>query len=168
MRAIPTAVPGLTLRHAAADDAARVLAFVRKLADYERLAHEVQAGEADFRAALSGARPLLEAVFAEEQGRALGFALFFPTFSTFAGKPGLYLEDLYVEPEARGRGCGRALLAYLGRLAVERGCTHVEWSVLDWNEPALAFYRGLGAQPVQDWTLYRLKGEALERLVRGE
>jgi GNAT superfamily N-acetyltransferase len=103
-------------------------------------------------------------VIAEAEGEAAGFALFFHNYSTFLGRPGIYLEDLYVRPELRGRGVGRALLAHLARLAVERGCGRLEWWVLDWNEPAIRFYRALGAEPMDDWTVFRVSGDALERL----
>jgi GNAT superfamily N-acetyltransferase len=164
MTAPPTAPPRFTIRPAQPADAALVLSFVRKLADYERLTGEVQASEADLRAALFGPRPSAEVVLAEQDGRAVGFALFFHTFSTFVGKPGLWLEDIFVDPEVRGRGCGRALMAHLARLAVERDCGRFEWSVLNWNEPSIAFYRGLGAQAMDAWTGFRLSGEKLERL----
>jgi GNAT superfamily N-acetyltransferase len=167
MTATSTALPGFTIRPAQPADAARVLSFVRKLADYERLSGEVQASEADIRAALFGPRPYAEVVLGEQDGRALGFALFFHTFSTFVGKPGLWLEDIFVDPEARGRGYGRALMAHLARLAVERGCGRFEWSVLNWNEPSIAFYRGLGARPMEAWTGFRMSGAELERLAAG-
>jgi GNAT superfamily N-acetyltransferase len=141
-----------------------VLGFVRELAEYERLAHEVTATAQDLRTALFGPRPYAEAVLGCIDGQPCGFALFFHNFSTFVGKPGLYLEDLYVRPAARGRGLGSHMLAWLARLALQRGCGRFEWSVLDWNEPALKVYRGLGARAADDWTLYRVTGEALQRL----
>ena len=159
-----TDLPGFTIRPAEAGDVPLILAYVRKLAAYERLEHEVQATEASLRALMFGPRPYAEVVFGEAEERTVGFALFFHTVSTFAGKPGLYLEDLFVEPTARGRGYGKALMAYLARLAVQRGCARFEWSVLNWNEPSIAFYRRLGAQPVDAWTVYRLMGPSLERL----
>lgn len=161
---MPSPPPGFTIRHAQEADAPLVLAYVRKLADYERLSHEVEASEAQIRATLFGPRPYAEVVFGEQDGRPVGFALFFHNFSTFVGKPGLYLEDLFVDPEARGRGYGQALMAYLAQLAVERGCGRFEWSVLNWNEPSIAFYRGLGARPLDAWTVYRMEDEALRRL----
>jgi GNAT superfamily N-acetyltransferase len=141
-----------------------ILSFIRELAEYERLSHEVVATEEALRDHLFGERPVAEVVIAESGGDPAGFALFFHSFSTFLGRPGIYLEDLYVKPEFRGKGMGRALLIHLARLAKERGCGRLEWSVLDWNEPAIGFYRGLGASPVGGWTVYRVSGEALEGL----
>jgi GNAT superfamily N-acetyltransferase len=154
----------MTLRAATAADVPQIVAFIRALADYERLLHEVVATEDGMRQALFGPRPYAEVVLAEDDGVPIGFALFFHTFSTFLGQPGLYLEDLFVVPEARGRGVGRALLAHLSRLAVERGCGRVEWAVLDWNAPAIRFYDSLGARPNSEWTVYRLTGEPLAAL----
>jgi GNAT superfamily N-acetyltransferase len=154
----------MTLRAATVDDVPRILAFIRALADYERLRHEVVATEDGLRGALFGPRPYAEVVLAEDAGVPLGFALFFHTFSTFLGQPGIYLEDLFVVPEARGRGVGRALLAHLARVAEERGCGRVEWAVLDWNAPAIRFYDSLGARPNAGWTVYRLTGDALSSL----
>jgi GNAT superfamily N-acetyltransferase len=138
--------------------------FVLELAEYERLAHEVVATEDSMREALFGPRPVAEAVVAWTGGEALGFALFFHTYSTFLGRPGLYLEDLYVRPSARGRGIGRRLLEHLAALACERGCGRLAWAVLDWNAPAIGFYRRVGAVPCEDWTTFRLTGEALAAL----
>jgi GNAT superfamily N-acetyltransferase len=154
----------MPIRPAAETDVPLILRFVRELAEYERLAHEVVATEAGLRDTLFGARPYAEVVIAEEDAEPAGFALFFHNYSTFLGRPGIYLEDLYVRPAARGRGIGRALLAHLARLAMERGCGRLEWWVLDWNENAIRFYRSLGAQPMEDWTVFRVAGEALERL----
>jgi GNAT superfamily N-acetyltransferase len=154
---------GLHIRAAAEKDVPLILAFIRELADYERLLHEVVATEERLRSTLFGARPAAEVVIAEVDGAPAGFALFFQNYSTFLAQPGIYLEDLYVRPEARGRGIGRALLAHLARVAVERGCGRLEWWVLDWNESAIAFYRGLGAEAMDDWTVYRLAGDALRR-----
>ncbi|HEX8904015.1 MAG TPA: GNAT family N-acetyltransferase [Longimicrobiaceae bacterium] len=156
----------MTIRPAAEGDVPLILRFVRELAEYERLAHEVVATEDGLRATLFGARPYAEVVIAEEDGQAVGFALFFHNYSTFLGRPGIYLEDLYVTLDARGKGVGRALLAHLARLAVERGCGRLDWSVLDWNEDAIRFYRSLGAVPKDDWTVYRLAGDALARLAK--
>ena len=154
----------ITIRAASETEVATILAFIRELADYERLAHAVTATEADLRATLFGAQRYGYALFACIDERPVGFAIYFFNYSTFLGRPGLYLEDLYVRPEARGRGVGRRLLAYLARLAVERGCGRFEWSVLDWNEPSIEFYRSLGALPLEEWRAYRLEGEALSRL----
>ena len=154
----------MILRAATVDDVPQILAFIRALADYERLGHEVVATEDGLRGALFGPRPYAEVVLAEDAGTPIGFALFFHTFSTFLGQPGIYLEDLFVVPEARGRGVGRALLAHLARLAGERGFGRVEWAVLDWNAPAIRFYDSLGAKPNAGWTVYRLTGDALTAL----
>jgi GNAT superfamily N-acetyltransferase len=135
--------------------------LIRGLAEYERLTHTLTLNDDDLRAHLFGPRPWAEVLLAEEDGAVVGFALFFPTYSTFAGRPGLYLEDLFVFPAHRGRGHGKALLTALARLAVERGCGRLEWSVLDWNEPAIKFYRAVGAVPLDEWTFYRLSGDAL-------
>lgn len=158
--------PDFAIRPAGPADVPLILSFVRKLADYERLSHEVQATEATLQEMLFGPRPYAEVIFAEEAGRAVGFALYFHNFSTFVGRPGIYLEDLFVDPEARGKAYGRAMMAYLAQLAVERGCGRFEWSVLDWNEPSIDFYRRLGARPLDDWTVYRIAGAELERLAR--
>lgn len=149
---------------ATADDVPLILEFIRGLAEYERLPHEVVADEATLRRFLFGERPAAEVVFAEREGRAVGFALFFTSFSTFLGRPGIYLEDLFVLPAERGTGAGRALLAHLARLVVERDYGRLEWSVLDWNEPAIGFYRSLGAVSMDEWTKMRVTGEALHRL----
>ena len=164
MTVVPTDLPGFAIRHAEAQDVPLIRSFVAKLADYEKLAHELEATEESLRAAMFGPHRYAEVIFGEAHGRAVGFALFFHNFSTFVGKPGLYLEDLFVDPEARGRGYGKALMAYLAQLAVQRGCGRFEWSVLDWNEPSIAFYRRLGARPLDAWTVYRLSGEALRRV----
>ncbi|HLY52005.1 MAG TPA: GNAT family N-acetyltransferase [Steroidobacteraceae bacterium] len=163
-----SAAPGvLTIRSATAADVPVVLGFIRELAVYEHLEHEVVATEADVRAALFGPRPFAEVALACLDGAPVGFALYFHNFSTFMGKPGIYLEDLYVRPEARGLGAGKRLLAWLARTALERGCARLDWAVLDWNEPSIGFYRSLGAIDQSEWTTYRLTGEALERLAVG-
>ena len=154
----------MTIRPATPSDVPLILRFIRELAEYERLAHEVVATEDGLRDTLFGPRPYAEVVIAEEEGEPAGFALFFHNYSTFLGRTGIYLEDLYVRPGMRGRGTGRALLAHLARLAVERGCGRLEWWVLDWNEPAIRFYRSLGARPMDDWTVFRVSGDALQRL----
>ncbi len=151
----------VTIRSATRGDVPLVLEFIRELARYERLEHEVSASEAQLAAALFGERPYAEVVLACIGGEPVGFALFFHNFSTFKGRPGIYLEDLFVRPEARGRGIGKRLLAYLARTAVERRCARLEWAVLDWNEPSIGFYRSLGAVPMNEWTTFRLTDEAL-------
>src|SRR3954468_13237167 len=154
----------LAIRIAHADDVATILGFIRDLADYEKLAHEVVADEAQLHATLFGARPAAEVLIAELAGEPVGFALFFTSYSTFLAKPGLYLEDLFVRPTARSRGVGGALMATLAKLAVERNYGRFEWAVLDWNEPALKFYRSLGALPQAEWTVQRLTGAPLAAL----
>src|SRR5215475_12016856 len=151
----------LHIRRAVAADAGLILSLIRELADYERMLDQVTATEAGIRATLFGARPAAECVIAEQDGKPAGFALYFHNYSTFLGKPGLYLEDLYVKPELRGKGIGRKLLAYLARLALERGCGRFEWAVLDWNEPAIGFYTRIGAKLMDEWTICRVEGEAL-------
>ena len=155
------------IRFATAEDTPLVLWFVRELAEYGKLSHEVVATEEDLRESLFGARPFAEVLLAFVEDEPVGFALFFHNFSTFLGKPGVYLEDLYVRLEHRGTGAGRALLSRLARLAVERGCGRLEWWVLDWNEPSIGFYKRLGAEAMDDWTVYRLTGTALADLASG-
>ena len=154
----------VVIRAAVEEDVPLILHFIRRLAEYERLAHEVVATEEGLRRWLFGERPAAEVVIAEWGGEAAGFALFFHNFSTFLGRSGVYLEDLYVEPAHRGRGIGRALLAHLARLAVERGCGRLEWWVLDWNEDAIRFYRSIGAVAMDDWTVYLVTGDTLAAL----
>ncbi len=154
----------IIIRTAQADDIGTIQAFILALADYERLAHEVKADRETLARYLFGERPMAEVLIAEADGAAVGFALFFHNFSTFEGRPGLYLEDLFVLPEARGLGAGKALLSRLAALAIERDCARLEWSVLDWNEPSIAFYRALGARPMDEWTVQRVDGQALVRL----
>ena len=138
--------------------------MIRGLADYEKLSHAVTATEDQLRQTLFGPRPAAEVLLAFRDNECAGFALFFPNYSTFLAKPGIYLEDLFVKPHARGKGLGLALLTELARLAVERGCGRVEWSVLDWNEPSIGFYKKLGAVPMDEWTIFRLTGDALLKL----
>ena len=145
-------------------DVPLILALIGELADYEKLRHEANATEESLASALFGARPTAEAVIARSEGQAAGFALFFHNFSTFLGKPGLYLEDLFVRPEFRGRAIGKALLSYLAALAVARGCGRFEWQVLDWNQSARDFYESLGARANSAWINYRMSGEALQEL----
>ncbi len=156
------------IRPAVAADTPTIAALIRALAEYEHLSHAVVLDENQLRAHLFGPRPFAEVLLVEETNEVAGFALFFHNFSTFLGQPGIYLEDLFVRPEYRGRGHGKALLVELARLAVERGCGRLEWAVLDWNEPALRFYRSLGAAPLDDWTLYRLSGDALQTLAKSK
>ena len=158
---------GLTIRGAEERDVPLLLSLIRELAEYERLAGEVVATEEDLSRSLFGERPAAEVLVATLDGLPVGFALFFHNFSTFLGRRGLYLEDLYVRPAARGRGVGRALLVRLAAIAVERGCGRLEWAVLDWNDPAIGFYRRLGASPMSDWTVFRLAGPALAALAGG-
>lgn len=154
----------VTIREAVPSDIGTIHAFILALADYEKLSHEVKADRASLNKYLFGPRPMAEVLIAENEGRAIGFALFFHNFSTFEGRPGLYLEDLFVVPEARGLGAGKALLSRLAQLALERDCARLEWWVLDWNEPSIAFYRSLGARPMDEWTVQRVDGEALSAL----
>jgi len=141
-----------------------ILEMIKGLAEYEKLSHIVTATEEQIRQTLFGPKPAAEVLLAEWNSEWVGFALFFPTYSTFVARPGLYLEDLYVKPHARGKGLGLALLAELAKIAVARGYGRVEWQVLDWNEPSIRFYKKLGAVPMDEWTMYRLGGEALEKL----
>ena len=161
----------ITIRSAARADLPLIAQLIRDLAEYEKLAHEVRFDEAVLGEKLFGTNgghgPYAEVVIGELDGAAQGFALFFHNFSTFEGKPGIYLEDLYVREAARGSGLGKALLAHLAALAVERDCARLEWSVLDWNEPAIGFYRKLGARLMDEWTVMRLDGADLARLGAG-
>lgn len=158
--------PAIRIEPATERDVPVVLRLIRDLAEYERLAHEVRASEDLLREALFGDDPAAEAVVAYAGDEPVGFALWFYTFSTFLARRGLYLEDLFVVPAWRGQGVGRALLTHLGRIALARGYGRMEWSVLDWNDPAIRFYRSLGAKPMDEWTVYRLTGDALEDLGR--
>lgn len=153
-----------SIRPIGRDDIPQVLAFIRELARYEHLEHEVLATEQNLREALLGEPRYAEAIFACLGPEAVGFALFFHNFSTFKGRPGIHLEDLYVRPHARGQGIGRALLAWVARTALERRCARLDWAVLDWNTPSIAFYESLGAQPLDHWRLFRLTGAALKQL----
>lgn len=156
------------IRPATADDVPVILSFVRDLAEYEKLSHLVTATEAGLREALFGAHPGAEVVLAYEGQEAVGFAVYFHSFSTFLGVKGLWLEDLFVRPAYRGRGHGKALLLHVARIAHQRGCGRFEWAVLDWNEPSIRFYKSLGAQPLDDWTIMRVTGPALHALARME
>ena len=156
------------IRRATPLDVPIILTFIHELATYEKLADHVVATEDDMHVALFGERPVIEAVIATKDDEPVGYALFFPTFSTFLGKPGMYLEDIYVRPAARGLGIGRKLLEHLARIAVHRGWGRLEWSVLDWIEPSIVFYKKLGAKPMDQWTVFRLAGEKLRSLALGD
>lgn len=156
--------PDLRLRFATDADTALVLEFIRSLAEFEKLAHEVTADEETLRESLFGDRKFAEVIIADYRGTPAGFALFFHNYSTFIAKPGIYLEDLYVKSEFRGNGIGRELLSCLARIAVSRNCGRLEWWVLDWNEDAIGFYKELGGRPMDDWTVFRVSGNSLTRL----
>ena len=157
-------MPELEIRAATEDDVPLILSLIKELARYERLSHEAVATEETLRASLFGERQVAETLLAHLGDDPAGFALFFYNFSTFLDRPGIYLEDLYVRPEYRGAGVGRALLVHLAGLARDRDCGRLAWSVLDWNEPAIGFYESIGASPVSGWTVYRVTGRALEEL----
>jgi GNAT superfamily N-acetyltransferase len=161
---LPTGAAGFTLRPATPADVPAILECIRRLAEYERLAHECIATEAQLRETLFGATPAAEVVLAFAGGEPAGFALWFQSYSTFLARPGLYLEDLFVYPQHRGRGLGGQLLRHLARVAVERGYGRVEWSVLDWNVDAIGFYRSIGAELLDDWRRCRLAGDAIPAL----
>lgn len=158
----------LSIRSAAPADLPLIAQFIRDLAEYEKLAHEVRFDEAKLGEKLFGPRPYAEVIIGELGGTPQGFALFFHNFSTFEGRPGIYLEDLFVRPEARGSGLGKALLSHLAKLAVERDCARLEWWVLDWNEPSIGFYKSLGAKLMDEWTVMRVDGDALTQLAGEE
>ena len=162
--AITTSDPKTVLRFATVDDVGLIIDFIRQLADYERKSDEVVTDEDQLRESLFGERRVAEVVIASYEGEPAGFALFFHNFSTFLGRPGIYVEDLFVIPSLRGHGIGKILLSFLARLAVERGCGRIEWWVLDSNEPAIRFYERLGAKAMDEWTVFRLTGETLEEL----
>jgi len=161
---VNTPLAGFTIRPATVDDIPLILEFIKELAEYEKLAHEVVATEEILRETLFEDSSVAEVILGHQGESPISFALFFYNFSTFLGRPGLYLEDLFVKPEGRGQGIGRVMLAYLARLAQQRGCGRFEWSVLDWNQPAIAFYESIGSVAMDDWTGYRVTGSALERL----
>lgn len=159
-----SAAPAVVIRPAVREDTGRILAFIRELAEYEKLAHEAVADEAGLAQQLFGPTPRAEVLIAEVDGEAAGFALFFHNFSTFVGKPGLYLEDLFVRPQYRGLGLGKRLMVRLAKIALDRDCGRFEWSVLDWNTPAIDFYRSLGAVGMAEWTVQRVTDDALTAL----
>lgn len=157
-------MPDFEIKSAQQEDVPLILWFIKELAAYERMADKVVATEDGLSESLFGEHPAAEVIIGYSRGEPVGFALFFHNFSTFLGQPGLYLEDLFVKPEFRGQGFGRALLAHLAKLAKQRKCGRLEWWVLDWNESAIKFYRGLGAVAMDEWTVYRVTGEALDKL----
>ncbi len=161
---IPTKIDGFLIRHAEESDVPLILGFIKDLAAYEKLSHEVTATEEDFRQNLFGEKRFAEVVIGEFHSEPVGYALYFYNFSTFIGKPGIYLEDLYVKPEERGKGFGKVLLAYLAKLAVEQHCGRYEWAVLDWNEPSINFYESLGASLMKEWLHTRVAGGNLVKL----
>jgi GNAT superfamily N-acetyltransferase len=152
------------IREATSNDVPEIAAMIRELADYEHLTHEMSLDPAALAEHLFGPRPYAEVLIAEHEQTIAGFALFFHNYSTFLGKPGIYLEDLFVRPAFRKLGLGKALLKHVARLALERGCGRLEWSVLDWNTPSIQFYKSLGARAMDEWTIYRVTGEQLHKL----
>ncbi len=163
---IETAPASFRIEKATTEDVPLILQFVRELAEYEKLLDRVTTTEDRVRETLFGANPCAHALLAYDNAQPVGFAVYFFNYSTFVGRPGLYLEDLFVRPEARGKGFGRELLAHLARIAVDHGCRRMEWAVLNWNEPAIGFYKGLGADPMNEWTVFRLSGKVLEDMAR--
>ena len=158
----------LRIEKATAGDVPLILRFIRELAEYEKMLPGVTATEESLRETLFGPAPAAEVLLAYDDEEPVGFAIYFFNYASFVNRQGLYLEDLYVRPEARGKGAGRQLLSHLARVAVKRGCCRLEWAVLDWNEPAIGFYERLGAHAMDDWTVFRLSGEALESLVHSD
>ena len=163
---IETAMTDFSIRPASADDCQLILQFIKELAEYEKLSHEVVATPQILQESLFGERPYAEVLIGEYQATPVAYALYFHNLSTFTGRPGIYLEDIYVQPELRGKSFGRSLLSYIAKLAVERNCSRVEWSVLDWNEPSIQFYRSIGAIALDEWTVQRLHGEALSNFAK--
>ncbi len=159
-----TKIKGFTIRQANVDDAPVVLSLIKGLAEYEKLSHEVVATEQVLRDSLFGLRPVAEVILGDFEGEPVSFALFFHNYSTFLGRPGIYLEDLFVKPDMRRKGFGRIMLAYVANLAKERQCGRIEWSVLDWNDPAWKFYKSIGASPMDEWTVHRVTGDGISRL----
>ncbi len=161
---VSTKIKNFTIRPATERDAAVILSLIKGLAEYEKLSHEVVATEELLSATLFGPHPVAEVILGDYDGKPVSFALFFHNYSTFLGRPGIYLEDLFVKPEMRRRGFGKVMLAYVANLAKERQCGRLEWSVLDWNEPAWKFYKSIGAVPMDQWTVHRVTGEGINRL----
>jgi len=160
---IDTSLDGFKLRFAEAEDVTLILSFIKELAEYENMINDVVATEEVLKEALFD-RQAAEVIFGEYDGKPVGFALFFHNFSTFLGQSGIYLEDLYVKPEMRGKGIGKIMISFLAKLALERKCGRLEWSCLDWNEPSITFYKKMGAVPMDEWTLYRTSNNALKEL----
>ncbi|AHF07121.1 GNAT family N-acetyltransferase [Desulfitobacterium metallireducens] len=165
MESIATPLTQLKFRFADVNDVPLILGFIKELAEYEKMSNEVVATEEVLRNSLFE-RKMAEVIIAEYNQKPVGFALFFHNFSTFLGRPGIYLEDLYIKPEMRGKGVGKILLAYLAQLTLERNCGRLEWSCLDWNEPSIHFYRNLGAAPMDEWTVFRVTDQALDNLAK--
>ena len=163
---IDTKLPGFQIKLAEPDDTSLILSFIKELAAYENLSHEVVADEVTLRQSLFGERRVAEVIIGLFEDKPVGFALYFHNFSTFLGKPGIYIEDIYIKPEMRGRGIGSIMFSYLAKLARERNCGRLEWWVLDWNKPSIEFYKRMGAVAMDEWTVYRVTGEALEELAR--
>lgn len=161
-----TCNPNFTIRSATIEDTALILRFIKELAEYEKLLHEVVTDEATLKESLFGVTPHAKVVLGEYNGKPVSFALYFHNFSTFVGLPGIYLEDLYVQPNMRGNGLGKILLGYLADLAIRLNCGRLEWWVLDWNKPAIDFYQSLGAQSMDEWTVNRVTGKALDKLAK--
>ena len=161
---ISSKIDGFTIRHAEESDVPLILWFVKELANYEKLSYEVKATEADYRRNLFGEKQFAEVIIGEYHSEPVGYGLYFYNFSTFTGKPGIYLEDLYVKPEERGKGFGTALLSYLAKLAIDKECSRFEWAVLDWNEPSIDFYESMGATLMKDWINTRVTGDNLVKL----
>jgi len=163
---INTTLENFTIRNATIDDSELILNLIKELAEYEKLLHEVTATKEILEETLFSERPFGEVIIGDFEEKPIGYALFFYNFSTFTGRPGIYLEDIYVQPNMRGKGMGKCLLAYIANLAVKENCTRVEWSVLDWNTPSIKFYRSIGAIPMDGWTVQRLDGESLKNFAK--
>lgn len=159
---LDTVIKNFIIRSPTVDDCTLILGFIKELAEYEKLLHEVTATAETLEETLFSDNPYAEVIIGEFERKPIGYALFFNNFSTFTGRPGIYLEDIYIQPEMRGKGMGKCMLAYIANLAVQRNCTRVEWSVLDWNTPSIQFYRSIGAIPMDGWTVQRLYGKELQ------